>query len=168
MFGQAQVSTYFQFARLFELLHVTLAFERAASGQEHILVVAIDVLYPVCKPGHGIVVYNGLPLSWSVGNRNWGLMSDINRNIFWAHAKLKYYLERVLRFELMITLSAPFFGCSPRPRKSPGGSTLKFPTFSFRPSRRHVMYLASTSSLAFFSSFFSAALRAFFLAFSAS
>jgi len=32
-------------------------------------------------------------------------------------------------------LCVPFLGCSPRPRKRPGGSTRKLPTFSFRPSR---------------------------------
>ena len=31
-------------------------------------------------------------------------------------------------------LSWPIFGCSPRPRKRPGGSTRKLPSFSLRPS----------------------------------
>src|SRR5882762_5153409 len=66
------------------------------------------------------------------------------------------------------TLSAPFFGCSPRPLKRPGGSTLKFPIFSLRPSSVQVTYFASISSFSFFISFFSAAVRAFFLAFSSS
>src|SRR5579862_9524654 len=33
-------------------------------------------------------------------------------------------------------LTLPVFGCSPLPRKSPGGSTRKLPTFSLRPSQR--------------------------------
>lgn len=41
--------------------------------------------------------------------------------------------------------SIPIFGCSPRPRKSPGGSILKFPIFSLCPSMRQKPY-SSTSS----------------------
>jgi|SRR5712675_533353 len=67
-----------------------------------------------------------------------------------------------------LTLSAPFLGCSPRPLNKPGGSTLKLPTFSLRPSSEQVTYFASISSFCFFSSFFSAEVRAFFLAFSSS
>lgn len=67
-----------------------------------------------------------------------------------------------------LTLRAPFLGCLPRPLNRPGGSTRKFPTFSLRPSRRHVVYLASISSFCFFNSFFSAVDMAFFFAFSAS
>ncbi|KAG9967243.1 hypothetical protein KCU61_g215, partial [Aureobasidium melanogenum] len=34
-------------------------------------------------------------------------------------------------------LTLPVLGCSPRPRKRPGGSTRKLPTFCLRPSQRH-------------------------------
>lgn len=62
----------------------------------------------------------------------------------------------------------PVFGCSPRPLNKPGGSILKFPTFSFLPSKRHVLYLSSTLSRSAFNAFFCAVVSSFFLAFSAS
>ena len=46
--------------------------------------------------------------------------------------------------------NVPFFGCSPRPRNSPGGSARKFPHFSGRPSmvaKRYGFSSASRSAL---------------------
>ena len=40
------METCLQLARLLELLHVALALERAASREENILVILIDVLCP--------------------------------------------------------------------------------------------------------------------------
>jgi hypothetical protein len=65
-------------------------------------------------------------------------------------------------------LSEPLRGCSPRPRKSPGGSTRKFPTFSLRPSSVHDANGASSASFAAFAAFLSADVMLFFFAFSAS
>ena len=60
------------------------------------------------------------------------------------------------------TLSLPVLGCLPRPRKRPGGSMRKFPTFSFRPSRRQVLYFASSSSFSFLMIAFSSLVNFFF------
>jgi hypothetical protein len=62
-------------------------------------------------------------------------------------------------------LSEPLRGCSQRPRESPGSSTRKFPTSSFRPSSVHDTNGASRASLA---ATLSADVLLFFFAFSAS
>lgn len=70
--------------------------------------------------------------------------------------------------ETKLTFNSPVLGCSPRPLNNPGGSTLKFPTFSFLPSSKHVLYGASTTSRSALMAFFCAVVSSFFLAFSPS
>jgi len=113
-----------------------------------------------------------LPLARHIWNWERCVTPNVESNVLRSHpelcwARVNIYLACILQY-LTLTLSAPFLGWSPRPRNKPGGSTLKFPTFSLRPSRRQVVYLASNSSLAFFAAFFSSEVMAFFFAFSAS
>mmetsp|Transcript_30429 Transcript_30429/g.81846 ORF Transcript_30429/g.81846 Transcript_30429/m.81846 type:complete len:228 (-) Transcript_30429:1016-1699(-) len=63
--------------------------------------------------------------------------------------------------------TCPRFGWSPRPRKRPGGSTRKLPTFSLRLSMVAKMYDASCAWRACLSASFSSLVRSFFLASSA-
>lgn len=172
MKGNESETTDLQLTRLLKFDHVTLALQRAASRQENIFVIAIDVLRPSGKPGDCVVVLKRLPFSGHVGNRNGGFLSDVDGDVFGANTELEggnsSATSKLTFIDGHPTFKAPFFGCSPRPRNRPGGSTLKFPTFSLRPSRRHAVYLASDSSFAFLSSFFSAVDIAFFLAFSPS
>lgn len=132
--------------------------------------VTVDVLSPRRKPSNGIVMNDLFPLSRDIGNWSRCIRSYVNCDILRIDAQLRQVSKQV-RNEWAgwgPTLSAPFLGCSPRPLNRPGGSTLKLPTFSLRPSSVQATYFASISSFCFFSSFFSAALRAFFLAFSSS
>lgn len=49
--------------RLLELLHVALPLDRGARSQEDVLVLTVDVLSPVGKPGNSVVVLYGFPLA---------------------------------------------------------------------------------------------------------
>lgn len=49
-------TTHLQFARLFELLHIALPFERTTSGKENVFVTAVNILRPCRQPCHGIVM----------------------------------------------------------------------------------------------------------------
>ena len=54
----------------------------------------------------------------------------------------------------------PIWGCSPLPLKIPGGSTIKFDTFSTRLLYKHVLNLASASAFSACSRFLSSVDRA--------
>ena len=56
----------------------------------------------------------------------------------------------------------PIFGCSPRPRKRPGGSTRKLPSFSLRPSTMAKQKGSSSLSFSAFAAFFCSLVIAFF------
>lgn len=163
--------TDLELARLFELLHVALALERAACGQEHVLVIAVDVLSPGREPSHSVVVYDLLPFPWHI--RLWCgyALTNIDRDVLGSHSVLHRpaYIN-MCHFDIpqYTTFREPFFGWSPRPLKRPGGSTRKLPTFSLRPSSTQWVNGASSVSFAALASFFSAVVIAFFFAFSAS
>src|SRR5271169_4290749 len=92
-------------------------------------------------------------------NRDFSMVADINGNLFGLHP---FLLVNTRLRGGRDTLSLPVLGCLPRPRKRPGGSMRKFPTFSFRPSRRQVLYLASSSSFSFLRAAFSSLVSFFF------
>jgi hypothetical protein len=47
---------------------------------------------------------------------------------------------------ISFTFKDPVLGCSPLPLNNPGGSILKFPTFSFLPSKYAYPYFSSISN----------------------
>lgn len=174
--------THLEVARLLKLLEVALALEGRSGGEEDVLDVAVDVLLPRREPRHLVVVDDVLP---AVAGRSWrdgDALADVDRDLLGADARLfKRDEEDASQLTALPreddaeeratagrTLSMPVFGCSPRPRNRPGGSILKLPTFSLRPSRRHVLYLASASSRSALAAFFSAAVMLFLVAFCAS
>jgi hypothetical protein len=77
----AETILYLQFARLFKLRHIALSFERAACGEENILVVLIHVLDPISKPGDCVVVDHLFPSSGCVGFGDRLVLTDVDRNI---------------------------------------------------------------------------------------
>lgn len=77
----AGILLYLQFARLFKFRHIALPLERAACGEENILVVLIDIFDPVSKPGDRIVVDHLFPRSGSVGFGDRLVLTDVNRHI---------------------------------------------------------------------------------------
>lgn len=81
--------TYLQFPRLFELLHITLPFERRACGQEYVFVLTIDILCPVRQPGYCLVVNNIFPFAGHIWNRNRNAFPDIDGNVFGTYAELR-------------------------------------------------------------------------------
>jgi len=83
-----EISLYLQFARLFELGHITLSLERTAGGEENILVVQVDVLDPIGKPGDRVVVDHLFPRSGGVGFRDGLVLSDVYRDILRTDAFL--------------------------------------------------------------------------------
>ena len=82
------METCLQLARLLELLHVALALERAASREEDILVVLIDVLRPRRQPRHGLVVLDALPLPRHVGHGYGGILADVEDDVLRPHTML--------------------------------------------------------------------------------
>jgi len=88
MSGGREVLIYLQFTRLLELGHVTLPLEGTTGGEENILVVLIDVLDPVGKPGDRVVVDYLFPRSGDVGLRNGLMLADVNRDVLRADAFL--------------------------------------------------------------------------------
>lgn len=164
--------TYLELPCLLELSHVALALERTSGGQEDVLVIAVDVLRPSGKPSDRVVVLNVFPFARYVGLGDGHALADVDRDVLWTDAFLNgarsVSTPRRRTHTQYTTFSVPFLGCSPRPRYRPGGSTLKFPTFSFLPSMIQCVNGASSSSFFAFNSFFSADVSAFFFAFSAS
>lgn len=79
-----EIVLYLQFACLFKLRHITLPLERAACGEENILVVLIDILHPIGKPGHRIVVDHLFPSSGSIGFGDRFVLTYVNRDILRA------------------------------------------------------------------------------------
>lgn len=73
--------SYLQFAGLFELGHVALPLERAASCKENILVVLVDVLDPVSEPGDCVVVNHLFPRPRSVRFGDGFVLADINCDV---------------------------------------------------------------------------------------
>lgn len=134
--------------------------------------VAVYVLRPGSEPGNRIIVLNVFPFTRDVGLRDGHAVTDVDRDILWADAFLNEVHTTSTPSRRTqtrdTTFSVPFLGCSPRPRYRPGGSTLKFPTFSFLPSIIQCVKGPSSSSFFAFSSFFSADVSAFFFAFSTS
>ena len=80
---------YLQFARLFKLGHITLALERTSGGEENILVVLIDVLDPIGKPGNRVIVDHLFPRSRDVRFRDMLMLTNVNRDIFRTNAFLR-------------------------------------------------------------------------------
>mmetsp|Transcript_9445 Transcript_9445/g.29510 ORF Transcript_9445/g.29510 Transcript_9445/m.29510 type:complete len:306 (+) Transcript_9445:644-1561(+) len=74
---------------------------------------------------------------------------------------------RVMSRGPMRRLRQPIFGCSPRPRNKPGGSTRKLPTGCGLPSTKHTLNLASSASFFALAAAFSSLLIAFFFSRSA-
>ena len=64
----------------------------------------------------------------------------------------------------MRDLSWPILGCSPRPRKRPGGSTRKLPSFSLRPSTTAKAKGSSRRSRSALAAFFWSEVMAFLIA----
>jgi hypothetical protein len=166
---------YLEFTSLFELRHVALPLERTASGEEDILVVAVDILRPCCEPCHRFVVDDLLPVSRYVWLRDRNAFGNVDSDVLRIDTKLykpnnnTSAFRRTVRCNMTrLTFSEPFRGCSPRPRNRLGGSTRKLPTFSLRPSKTQAANGPSNSSLAAFASFFSAVVIAFLRALSAS
>ena len=56
---------------------------------------------------------------------------------------------------LILCFRRPIFGCSPRPRNKPGGSSRKLPIFSLWPSHRQNPYSSAIFAFFSFSKFFS-------------
>ena len=81
--------TNLEFSGLFEFHHVTLAFERTASCEEDIFMALINIFRPGGEPGHCVIVLNGLPFPWHIGNGNWSIFSDVQSDIFRSHSVLK-------------------------------------------------------------------------------
>jgi hypothetical protein len=80
---------YFEFPRLFKFGHIALTLQRAASGEENILVIPVYVLGPIGKPCYGLVVYDFLPRSWSVGHWDGRVFTNVKRDILWTNTKLR-------------------------------------------------------------------------------
>lgn len=145
---------YLQLSSLFELLSVTLTLPSRTGGQEHIFGVAVDIFFPVREPSHRVVMLNlkrgnsgrektpharrhtlfQLPSILGVGTAaSAPMLITISSGLSRYYSIYISRLSRRCRCR-SLTLNRPFLGCSPRPLNSPGGSTRKFPTFSFLPS----------------------------------
>ena len=62
--------------------------ERTAGGEENILVVLVDILDPIGKPGDRVVVDHLFPRSGGVGFRDGLVLSDVDRDILRTDAFL--------------------------------------------------------------------------------
>ena len=84
-----RVISHLELASTFKLVAITLALDRARCCQEDVFAIAVDVLFPMSEPGHGIVVLNRLPFARNT--RDWRLftLSDIDNNILWTDASLE-------------------------------------------------------------------------------
>jgi len=80
--------TYLQVASLLELSHIALTLERAAGGQKHVFVVAVDVLCPCCEPCNCRVVDDLLPLAGDIRFRDGNAFADIDCDILRVDAIL--------------------------------------------------------------------------------
>jgi hypothetical protein len=65
-----------------------LPLERTAGGEENILVVLIDVLDPISKPGNRVIVDYLFPRSRNIRFRDRLMLSDVNRDILRTDAFL--------------------------------------------------------------------------------
>ena len=105
---------YLEFTGFLKLRHVTLALQRATRGQEHILVVAVDVFNPIGKPGHSFVMHHSFPVPGHVRNRNRNTLADVKGDIFRANAELFRTLvarpPTSLGTAEALTFKAPFLG----------------------------------------------------------
>ena len=89
------METCLQLARLLELLHVALALERAASREEDILVVLIDVLRPRRQPRHGLVVNDLLPFARNVRRRDRSSLTNVDSHILRTNTELASHGNRI-------------------------------------------------------------------------
>lgn len=59
--------------------------------------IAIDILRPVCKPSDGLIVNDLLPLAWHIRFRDGNTFTDVQCDVFRAHAVL---VEGILSIRL--------------------------------------------------------------------
>ena len=83
-----EILPYLQFARLFELGHITLPLEGTTGSEENILVVLVNVLDPVGKPCDRVVVDYLFPRSRGVGFGDGLMLTDVDRDVLRADAFL--------------------------------------------------------------------------------
>lgn len=176
------VDVLLELARLLELLHVRLTLKRRAGGEEHVSGTRISA----ARRGRGTHLTDWLMFSFHVASQvtlsscttslqRWpagasGILTPLLTLIVMSSGESRVWrrLASVGAAHGGRTLSSPVLGCSPRPRNRPGGSTRKLPTFSFLPSRRHVLYGSSSRSRVALITFLAADESDFLAAFSVS
>lgn len=130
--------THDKLTGLFKLGTITLAFPGTTSTQEDVLGVTVDILLPMGKPSHCVIMLDTLPLTGNVGHRDRSFFANVDNDIFRSETVLWTDTSGNQRNAsdtiTELTLTVPFLGCSPRPLNNPGGSARKLPTFSFLPS----------------------------------
>lgn len=138
-------TNYLQSPSLLEFLEVTLTLQRRPSCQEYIFDSPINVLLPGCEPRDFIIMDHVGPSMSRRRRRNFRIFADVDSNLFRKDSSLKRQLIKLSSTfagyfrNHRHTFNNPVLGCSPRPLKRPGGSTLKFPTFSFLPSSKQCL-----------------------------
>ena len=80
---------YLELARLFELVHVALTFERTTRSEEDVFVVAVDVLNPSREPSNGVIMEDILPLAANIGHGYGRILANVDRDIFRPYAQLQ-------------------------------------------------------------------------------
>lgn len=74
--------THDKLTGLFKLGTITLTFPSTTGAQEDVLGVTIDVLLPVGKPSHCVIMLNTSPLTGDIGHRDRSFFANVDNDIF--------------------------------------------------------------------------------------
>lgn len=124
---------YLELSSLFKLHHITLALERAARSQEHILVTLVNVLRPGCQPGNSVVVLNSFPLSRHVGYGYRSLLADVKDDILRSDTILSTTLNSRLQSSKACHLEGTFLWVFTTTSEQTRRLNSEIPNFLFAP-----------------------------------